>query len=428
MDSGHRLAGCRPRVFGSAGAHAPAGGTLPCSAIRKWGPGLLAGLAVADRPRHLRVRLHRLEHAGLVHELARARAPTTTTSGSTTTPSCSDDERFANDVTQPRGLHARVRRSARSSSGSCMACCWSRASAARRSSGRCSCFPMAISFIATAIIWRWLLNNATRPPDRPGSTSCSTWSASGFLRQRLAQDRLGLGHRRDRAAGGLGAVRVHHGAVPGRHARRPGRAARGGPGRRRQRAAGVLARGAADDAAGADERGGDPGPHLAEDVRPHLRASTRGAGSIDDAGALHVVHHLRRLGFYARGATIATLLLFGIAVVIVPYIWYSMRSERKHERTADRRPPRPVGDRVRRSTARSAIRSRWAPYVTTARYLVLFALVCFFLMPVYVLLVTAFKDPAEVSVVADVGAADVVVVGHVPRRCGRSCRTASSTA
>lgn len=34
-------------------------------------------------------------------------------------------------------------------------------------------------------------------------------------------------------------------------------------------------------------------------------------------------------GFYARGATIATLLLLGVAVVIVPYIWYSIRSERK---------------------------------------------------------------------------------------------------
>jgi glucose/mannose transport system permease protein len=45
------------------------------------------------------------------------------------------------------------------------------------------------------------------------------------------------------------------------------------------------------------------------------------------------------------------------------------------------------------------IRSRWALYVTTVRYLALFALVCFFLMPVYALLVTALKSPAEVSVV-----------------------------
>jgi glucose/mannose transport system permease protein len=34
-------------------------------------------------------------------------------------------------------------------------------------------------------------------------------------------------------------------------------------------------------------------------------------------------------GFYARGATIATLLLLGVGLVIVPYIWYSVRSERR---------------------------------------------------------------------------------------------------
>ncbi|HKA69188.1 MAG TPA: sugar ABC transporter permease [Actinomycetes bacterium] len=33
--------------------------------------------------------------------------------------------------------------------------------------------------------------------------------------------------------------------------------------------------------------------------------------------------------FFSRGAAIATLLVLGIAVVIVPYIWYSMRSERR---------------------------------------------------------------------------------------------------
>jgi glucose/mannose transport system permease protein len=43
------------------------------------------------------------------------------------------------------------------------------------------------------------------------------------------------------------------------------------------------------------------------------------------------------------------------------------------------------------------IRSRWSPYITTARYAVLIALVCLFLIPVYVLLITAFKDPSEVS-------------------------------
>jgi glucose/mannose transport system permease protein len=43
------------------------------------------------------------------------------------------------------------------------------------------------------------------------------------------------------------------------------------------------------------------------------------------------------------------------------------------------------------------IRSRWSGHLTTARYLALFALVCLFMIPVYVLVVTAFKDPTEVS-------------------------------
>lgn len=34
-------------------------------------------------------------------------------------------------------------------------------------------------------------------------------------------------------------------------------------------------------------------------------------------------------GFYARGAAIATLLLLGVAIVIVPYVWYSVRAERR---------------------------------------------------------------------------------------------------
>lgn len=43
------------------------------------------------------------------------------------------------------------------------------------------------------------------------------------------------------------------------------------------------------------------------------------------------------------------------------------------------------------------IRSRWAPWFTTARYASLVALVAAFLIPVYVLVVTAFKDPTQVS-------------------------------
>jgi glucose/mannose transport system permease protein len=45
------------------------------------------------------------------------------------------------------------------------------------------------------------------------------------------------------------------------------------------------------------------------------------------------------------------------------------------------------------------IRSRYATQVAIVRYLLLFVLACFFLLPVYALLITSLKDPAEVSVV-----------------------------
>jgi glucose/mannose transport system permease protein len=43
------------------------------------------------------------------------------------------------------------------------------------------------------------------------------------------------------------------------------------------------------------------------------------------------------------------------------------------------------------------IRSRWASWITVARYSALAGLVVVFLVPLYVLLITAFKDPTQVS-------------------------------
>jgi glucose/mannose transport system permease protein len=54
-------------------------------------------------------------------------------------------------------------------------------------------------------------------------------------------------------------------------------------------------------------------------------------------------------------------------------------------------PPRVGGGR--------SARRRWGPYLTSARYIVLFLLACLFLLPIYALIVTALKDPSQVSVV-----------------------------
>jgi glucose/mannose transport system permease protein len=45
--------------------------------------------------------------------------------------------------------------------------------------------------------------------------------------------------------------------------------------------------------------------------------------------ALYMWYTSFRGGFFARGAAIATMLFVAVALVIVPYIWYSVRSERR---------------------------------------------------------------------------------------------------
>lgn len=49
-------------------------------------------------------------------------------------------------------------------------------------------------------------------------------------------------------------------------------------------------------------------------------------------------------------------------------------------------------------TSRPAIQSPWAPYIRGLKYLLLFAFVLLFLMPVYAVVATALKTSAEVSV------------------------------
>jgi glucose/mannose transport system permease protein len=51
------------------------------------------------------------------------------------------------------------------------------------------------------------------------------------------------------------------------------------------------------------------------------------------------------------------------------------------------------------SARHGRIRARYGTQVAVLRYLALFAFACFFLLPIYALLVTALKEPSEVSVV-----------------------------
>src|SRR5918998_948495 len=52
------------------------------------------------------------------------------------------------------------------------------------------------------------------------------------------------------------------------------------------------------------------------------------------------------------------------------------------------------------ATKRRRPRSKWTPYITFLRYAALLFFACFFLMPVYALVVTGLKDPGTANVVS----------------------------
>lgn len=187
-------------------------------------------------------------------------------------------------------------------------------------------FPMAISFIATAIIWRWLLNNG------------SGASTAGL--NRLFAN-LGLGFlasdwHKTPSAWAIAAVALPAGwALSGYVMSLFLAGLRSVPDELREAAR----------VDGANE------PRVFwHVVRPlllpvlmsavvilaHISMKTFDLFYAIDQGnlridtpALYMWFTTFAPGFYARGASIATLLLFGVAVVIVPYIWYSVRSERR---------------------------------------------------------------------------------------------------
>jgi glucose/mannose transport system permease protein len=187
-------------------------------------------------------------------------------------------------------------------------------------------FPMAISFIATAIIWRWLLDNG------------SGQSTAGL--NKLFQN-LGLGFLRSDwhksgSTWAIAAIALPAGwALSGYIMSLFLAGMRGVPEELREAAR----------VDGANE------PRVfwfvvrpmllpvfmsAVVILAHISLKTFDLFyAIDqknlkiDTPALYMWFTTFDGGFYARGASIATLLLIGVALVIVPYIWYSVRAERK---------------------------------------------------------------------------------------------------
>jgi glucose/mannose transport system permease protein len=187
-------------------------------------------------------------------------------------------------------------------------------------------FPMAISFIATAIIWRWLLSNGSgadtaglnklfanlgleflrsdwhKSPSPWAIASIALpagWALSGYVMALFLAGMRGVPDELREAArvDGANEPRVFW------HVVRP-----------------MLL----------------PVLMSAVVILAHISLKTFDLFYAIDQGNLRIDTPALYMwftsfggGFYARGATIATLLLFGIAVVIVPYIWYSVRSERR---------------------------------------------------------------------------------------------------
>jgi glucose/mannose transport system permease protein len=187
-------------------------------------------------------------------------------------------------------------------------------------------FPMAISFIAIAIIWRWLLNNGTGT-QLTGLNKLFTLVGLDFLRNDWFKSDSGWA---------IAAIALPAGwALSGY----------------------VMAlflagmRGVPDDLREAARVDGAREPQVFwHVVRPMLLPVLMSALVIlvhislktfdlifamdlkslkIDTPALFMWFTTFEGGFYGRGAAIAILLLGGVSLFIVPYIWYSVRSERR---------------------------------------------------------------------------------------------------
>ena len=187
-------------------------------------------------------------------------------------------------------------------------------------------FPMAISFIATGIIWRWLLDNG-EGAESAGLNQLLSWVGLGFLRSDW---------HRSTSSWAVAAVALPAGwALSGYVMALFLAGMRSVPDTMRE-------------AARVD--GASETQVLWYVVRPAIRPVVLSAVVIlvhislktfdllyamdqrnlkIDMPSLYMWFTTFDGGFYNRGATIATVLLFGVVLVIGPYIWYAVRTERR---------------------------------------------------------------------------------------------------
>ncbi|MDG6101535.1 sugar ABC transporter permease [Dactylosporangium aurantiacum] len=187
-------------------------------------------------------------------------------------------------------------------------------------------FPMAISFIATAIVWRWLLDNGSGD-DTAGLNKLFAVLGLDFLRSDW--------HKSD-SVWAIAAVALPAGwALSGYVMALFLAGMRGVPEALRE---------------SARLDGASESQVFWHVVRPALRPVTFSAmlimihislktfdllyaldqGNLRiDTPSLYMWFTTFDGGFYDRGATIATVLLLGVALVVGPYVWYALRTERR---------------------------------------------------------------------------------------------------
>jgi glucose/mannose transport system permease protein len=187
-------------------------------------------------------------------------------------------------------------------------------------------FPMAISFIATAIVWRWLLDNGSGS-DTAGINKLLADVGLGFLRSDW--------HKSD-SVWAISAVALPAGWALSGYVMALFLAGMRGVNETLRESARMD---------GASET-----QIFWHVVRPALRPVTFSAmlimvhislktfdllyaldqGNLRiDTPSLYMWFTTFDGGFYDRGATIATVLLLGVAIVVGPYVWYSLRTERR---------------------------------------------------------------------------------------------------
>ena len=214
-----------------------------------------------------------------------------------------------------------------SSSARCSSACCSRSCSRKAFAGKASSAPCTSSrWRCRSSLRRLALAHEPGPGDR----------ASGL---NVAFDKLGIGFLANDwylgenwgmaaiAMPAIWALRLHHGPLPRGLPRRSRGAARGSEDGRRQGMARVPARRlpapAPRDAHGADH----PRPHL--DKVFDLIVAIGGKQLITQTPAVYMWILIYDAFDYAEGAAIATLLLIGISILVIPYLIYSVRTEQR---------------------------------------------------------------------------------------------------